>query len=199
MLTLSLARPLFLGRYFIFCLPPLILLAAAGLARLRPAWLLAASLAVMLLLSLRGTADYYREDFDLEREDSQGAVNYILDHSQPGDAILFHIAEARVPYEFFKTLRENSSARSGDHPPEIVYPNHGEGLDYRDFTGKPTPEFVKSLASRYSRLWVVLMDNGAPAHPDATTLMLNQLLGESFPRVERKDFTQVEVRLYSRP
>jgi mannosyltransferase len=199
MLTLSLARPLFLGRYFIFCLPPLILLAAAGLARLRPAWLLAAGLAVMLLLSVRGTADYYREDFDLEREDSQGAVNYILDHSQPGDAILFHIAEGRVPYEFFKTLRENSSLRTGDHPPEIVYPNHGERLDYRDFTGKPTPEFVKSLSGRYSRLWVVLVDNGGPAHPDASTLMLNQLLGESFPRVERKDFAQVEVRLYSRP
>jgi mannosyltransferase len=197
---LSLLRPIFLARYFIFCLPALVILAAAGLAKLRPPWLLAASVAAMLLLSFEGTFSYYDHDFDLDRDDSQAAVNYILDHGQPGDAILFHIAEARVPYEFFKSLhtpsQEPASAGKG---PEIVYPRHGDRLDYRDFTGKPTSDFVASLAGQNLRVWLVLMSNGNPGHPDATTLMLNQALGASFPRVESKQFPAVEVRVYTRP
>jgi mannosyltransferase len=196
--VLSLARPLFLGRYFIFCLPALVILAAAGLAKLTPRWLLGASLAAILLLSLQGTFSYYDHDFDLERDDSQAATNYILDHAQPGDAILFHIAEARVPYEFFKSLRGKSIADDAASGPQIVYPRHGERLDYRDFTGKPSNELVRSLTATYPRLWVVLMSNGAPAHPDATTLMLDQQLGNAFPRVDGKLFFQVEVRLYQR-
>jgi mannosyltransferase len=197
MLLLSLARPLFLGRYFVFCLPALVILAAAGLAKLRRGWLLAAALAVILLLSLRGTFSYYAHDFDLERDDSQAAANYILDHAQPGDAILFHIAEARVPYEFFKSIRASVSPGVTVNVPEIVYPRHGDRLDYRDFTGKPSSEFVQSVPGHHSRVWLVLMSNGTAGHPDPTTMMLNQSLGDSFPRVDYLKYPEVEVRLYS--
>jgi mannosyltransferase len=193
---LSLARPLFLGRYFIFCLPALVILAAAGLAKLRPAWLSAVALAAMLLLSLQGIFSYYDHDFDLERDGMEAATNYVLDRAQPGDAILFHIAEVRAPYEFFKSMRVTGAPITG---PEIIYPRHGDRLDYRDFTGKPCVEFVQSASAQYSRLWVVLMSNGTPGHPDSTTLMLDQTLGKSFSQIERVQFPQVEVRLYSRP
>ncbi len=192
----SLARPIFLGRYFIFCLPALVILAAAGIAKLERPWLIALTLVVMLALSLQGTFSYYDHDFDLERDDSKAAVNYILDRAQPGDAILFHIAEARVPYEFFKSLRASHGGGSG---PEIIYPRHADHLDYRDFTGKPTVEFLQSVPSHYARVWLVLMSNGISGHPDATTQLLNQTLNESFPHVEGEHFTQVEVRLYSKP
>ena len=198
-LLLSLARPLFLGRYFIFCLPALVILAAAGLARLRRPWLLGITLAAMLLLSLQGAFSYYNHDFDLDRDGSEAAANYVLDHAQPGDVILFHIAEARVPYEFFKSLRASRSAPDTAAGPEIIYPRHGDQLDYRDFTGKPTSELVRSLASHQSRMWLVLMSNASLGRPDATTLMLDQILGESFPRVDCVQFPQVEVRVFSRP
>ncbi len=197
-LLLSLARPLFLGRYFIFCLPPLVILAAAGLAKLRFTWLLGVVLGIMLLLSLQGTFSYYDHDFDLERDGSEAATNFILDHAQPGDAILFHIAEARVPYEFFKSLRAKASPTESPAGPEIIYPRHGDRLDYRDFSGKPSSAFVHSISDRYSRVWVVLMSNQANGHPDLTTLMLNRILGESFPSVEERQFPQVEVRVYSK-
>jgi hypothetical protein len=83
--------------------------------------------------------------------------------------------------------------------PEIVFPRHADHFDYRDVTGKPATEFVRSVADKYDRLWVVLMSNGAPDHPDVTTLMLYQTLGESFPRVEQAKFPHVEVRLYTKP
>jgi hypothetical protein len=123
-------------------------------------------------------------------------VSYILDHAKSGDALLFHIAEARVPYEFFRSIRagrESSENTMGG--PEIIYPRHGEQLDYRDFTGKPGRELVEA-ASGYSRLWLVLMSNETSGKPDATTTMLNQILGESLELVEVTRFSQVEVRLY---
>ena len=52
---LSFARPVFLPRYMIFCLPALLILVAAGLARLNR-WLLPPALVVVLLLSMQGTA-----------------------------------------------------------------------------------------------------------------------------------------------
>jgi len=195
---LSLARPVFLPRYFIFCLPALIILAAAGVASLRKTWMMAICLAAMILFSWQGTVSYYDHDFDLERDGSEAAANYIYDHAQPGDAILFHIAEARIPYAFFVSLRGTKDAQhKAANGPEIIFPRHGDHLDYRDVTGNPTSEFLRSVAGKYPRIWVVLMSNGGPGHPDATTLMLSQTFGESFPQIERLQFPQVEVRLYS--
>ncbi len=197
-LLLSLARPVFLGRYFVFCLPALIILAAAGLANLRSPWMAAICLSTILLASLQGTFSYYDHDFDLERDGSGAAANYIYDHAQSGDAILFHIAEGRVPYEFFGSLRADDSRNWRAQGPEIIFPRHGERLDYRDVTGKPGGEFLHSAALQYPRLWVVLMSNGSPGHPDATTLMLSQILGEAYPKTESIRFPQVEVRVYER-
>jgi mannosyltransferase len=199
-LLLSMVRPLFLARYFAFCLPALIILAAAGVASLRKPWMTGVCLAALLLGSLQGTLSYYDHDFDLERDGSEAAANYIYDLAQPGDAILFHIAEGRVPYEFADSLRRTTDAGSSAAPrPAIIFPRHGDHLDYRDVTGKPSSEFIHSVPEKYARVWVVLMSNGAPDHPDATTLMLNQAFAESFTHMQRIQFPQVEVRLYSKP
>jgi mannosyltransferase len=199
---LSLARPVFLGRYMIFCLPPLLILAAAGLARLRQSWMLAAALTLMLFLSLQGVSYIYGHDFDNERDGSAAASNFILDHAQSGDGVIFHIAEARVPYEFFRSTRasENTARPAFTRMlgPEILFPHHGPGLDYRDFTGKPTADFLRSVAPTHQRLWVFLIDNGPLGNPDPTTMMLTQTLPELFPNVKKWQFPRVEVRLYSK-
>jgi len=199
---LSFARPVFLGRYMIFCLPPLVILGAAGLARLRHPWTLAAVLALMLWFCLGGVFFVYGHDFDNERDASGAASTFILDHSQPGDAILFHIADTRIPYEFFRSLRagEDTASAKFSTPlgPEILFPRHGPGLDYRDFTGKPTADFVRTAASAHPRIWVMLMNNGSPEKPDPTTVMLTEVLPEMFPRIQRWQFAKVEVRLYTK-
>jgi mannosyltransferase len=199
---LSFARPVFLGRYLIFCLPAFVTLAAAGLARIRNLRLLSAALAGTLALAGQGVLFVYGHDFDNERDGSGAAANYVLDHAEPGDAILFHIAETRVPYEFFRSVRAGENTASPDFKvelgPEIVFPHHADGLDYRDFTGKPTADFLRTEPVRYRRVWVVLMNNGPVANPDPTTVMLSQILTESFPQMRRWQFPRVEVRLYSK-
>jgi mannosyltransferase len=198
-LLLSIARPVFLARYLIFCSPALIILAAAGLASLRETWMLGVCLAAMLLLSLQGTLSYYDHDFDLERDGGLAAADYVYDHARPGDAIFFHIAEGRVPYEFAASLRAKDATGGTATGPAVIFPRHGEQFDYRDVTGKPSREFLQSTARQYARVWVVLMSNGAPGHPDATTSMIEQSLEEFFPHLENVQFPQVEVRLYSKP
>jgi hypothetical protein len=202
-LLLSFARPVFLARYMIFCLPPLLILVASGLARLRQTWLLAAVLSGILLLSLQGVFFVYNHDFDNERDASGAATAFILDHSQPGDAVIFHIAETRVPYEFFRSVRAGENSASPDFTaplgPEIIFPHHAAGLDYRDFTGKPTVNFLNMATAEHSRVWVMLMNNETPAGPDPTTVILNRVLGQSLPELQKWQFPKVEVRLYSKP
>jgi len=82
--------------------------------------------------------------------------------------------------------------------PEIVFPYHGSVLDYRDFTGKPTPDLLRGRLPKYSRVWVILMNNGSPEKPDPTTIMLSQVVPQMFPRMERWPFAKVELRLYNR-
>jgi mannosyltransferase len=199
---LSFARPVFLARYMIFCLPPLLILAAAGLERLRQPWMLGTALAVMLFLSLQGVFFVYGHDFDSERDASESASNFILDQAKPGDAILFHIAETRIPYEFSRSLRagrDTASLTFTEHlGPDILFPHHGPGLDYRDFTGKPSPDLVRQAASAYPRLWLMLMNNGTDEKADSTTVMLTQALPQFFPKLQRWRFEKVEVRLYSK-
>ena len=200
---LSFARPVFLGRYMIFCLPALLILVAAGLGRLRPQWLLAAAPAGILLLCGQGVFFVYGHDFDDERDACGAATDFILDHTQPGDAVIFHIAGTRVPYEFFRSLRAGENTASprftAQFGPEIVFPYHGPGLDYRDFTGKPTADLLRTVAASHSRVWVVLMDNGVVGNPDPTTVMLTKILPGLFPKLQRWQFTRVELRLYSKP
>ncbi|MCU1298854.1 MAG: hypothetical protein JWO91_3132, partial [Acidobacteriaceae bacterium] len=105
---LSFARPLFLPRYFILCLPALLLLAASGLARVRSPWLMTPALLVFLALSVQGTRGYYQDDFDLERDNWRGASDYLLSQSQAGDALIFHVAMGRIPYEYYHSLRGSS-------------------------------------------------------------------------------------------
>lgn len=198
---LSFARPVFLARYMIFCLPAFLILAAAGIVRLKPWWLSSAAGVLVLVLSARGVSFVYAHDFDRERDAAGTASNFILDHSQAGDGIVFHIAGTRIPYECFRTWRAGENTASPDYHgqlgPEIVFPRHGEGLDSRDFTGKPTAELIHDAAGAHRRMWVMLMDNGTAENPDATTVMLSRVLAETLPRMYVWEFYRVEVRLYS--
>ena len=200
--VLSFARPVFLPRYMIFCLPPLLILVAAGLSRIRSAGFLAFSLWIVLILTAVPIPFFYHHDFDDERDASGAATDFILDHARPGDAILFHIAETRVPYEFFRSLRVGTNSASPlfteQVGPDILFPHHGPGLDYRDFTGKPTADFIRTSVPSYPRVWVMLMNNGPAGNPDPTTMMLSQILPEYFPKVRSWEAARVEIRLYSK-
>lgn len=198
---LSFLRPVFLPRFLIFCLPALIILVAAGIARLRKAWLTTPILVLTLSLAMYGISFVYSHDYDDQRDASGEAASFILDHSQPGDAIIFHIAEGRLPYEFIRSQRARENTASPKYTrqlgPDILFPHFGPGLDYSDFKAKPIPEILRSEFPNYSRLWVMYMYNQAGG-AGRTTTMFRSLIGQFFPRSECRDFWKVEVCLFTR-
>ena len=193
-LVFSLVRPVFLPRYLLTCVAPLVLLAAAGLARLRSRWLTAILLVVMLALSLRGTLAYYRADFDLGREDWRTATQFILNNSQAGDGILFHSAQARMPFENY------AGGQPARPQMEVIFPAYGGPgkLSYLDFLANAKNAPLATIPGRYPRVWLVLAHNQLKdGVPDPTTAALEQFLERTYTLAGDRDFQgKIEVRLY---
>jgi hypothetical protein len=150
---------------------------------------------------LQGIFFGYGHDFDDERDAAGAATDFILDHTRPEDAVIFYLPATRLPYEFFRSLRAGQNTASPSFTaqlgPEILFPRHGSGLDYRDFTGKPSADFLRAAPPGHPRVWVMLMNNQPAGGTDPTTGMITQIYSEAFPKVARWQFPRVEVRLYS--
>jgi mannosyltransferase len=193
-LALSLVKPLFVARYFIFCLPPLALLVACGISRLRSVWLMAPAFLLVLILSLQGTSGYYKQDLDIQRDDWRDAASYLLKQAQPGDALLFHVPMGRMPYEFYQSTLAPAAAT-----PVVLYPRHGDHLTFLDFVEKPNDAELQRLIPEHPRAWLVLTYAETQAgQPDARSAELTQLLSNSYPAVEKHDFPGIELLLYSK-
>ena len=191
---LSFARPLFLPRYFILCLPPLLLLAAAGLSRIRFPWLLVPALLIFIALSIQGTRGYYRHDFDLQRDNWRAASSYLLSQSKAGDALIFHVAMGRMPYEYYHSLHGVSPL-----DPVVIYPNHGKRITFLDFVEKPDYKKLASIIPDSPRVWLVLSHASEPAGLDATASTLIRILnGNNYQKVSAEDFSGLEVDLYTK-
>jgi len=189
-LGLSLVKPLFVPRYFIFCLPALLLLVARGVTRLRSTALIVPALLFVLILSLRGTVGYYKLDIDIQRDDWREATYYLLNHARPGDALLFHVPMGRMPYEFYHSAVGPA--------PVVLYPRHGDRLTFLDFVEKPNDVELERLLPQHPRAWLVLTYAETQSGlPDARTIELSKLLGNTYSTVEQHEFPGIEILLYS--
>jgi mannosyltransferase len=186
--AVSFARPLFLARYFVLCLPALNLLVAAGLARLRSLWLLTPALLFFAVLSLRGTVSYYEHDFDLLRDNWADASQFLLSNAHPGDAIVFDIAMGRMPYEYYRSLLNPRSAG-----PAVLYPNHGAQITFLDFVGKPDYAQLKHSISQYPRVWLVLSYVESPSGLEPNASSMVALLRAAYPGYEEYHFTGLDI------
>jgi uncharacterized membrane protein len=183
--AISALKPMFVTRYLLFCLPPFVLLVAAGISLVRPKWLLAAMVVVVAALSLRGVAGYYRTGFDPPEQDWRGAMHYLLSRAQPGDAVLFYHPLARLSYEYYRP-------RWPQYPgPVVVFPPRA---DARLLKGTP-PDFavLPRLPGQYARLWVV--QNWGP---DPFTRAMQAAFAGKYRKAEERDFSIIRVMLYQR-
>jgi hypothetical protein len=183
-------KPCLLPRYFVFTIPAFSLLAGAGIARLRPRWLIAPVLLLFAVWSMPPVYSYYQKDFDIGREDFRDVTHFILSQSQPGDAVLFHQPIGRMPYEYYRSMTPASAY------PVVAYPAYGHDLTFRDFYAKhASDDLIRSLPSQYRRVWIVFTYNELPTGADATTRLIEATLPQASLLVSRK-FPGVEVRLY---
>jgi hypothetical protein len=174
-LTFSLIKPVFLPRYLVMCMPAVVLLASSGLCRLRPRWMTILILAAMLGLSARGLQRYYRADFDIAREDWRGATQYLLSNSLPGDGVLFHSAQARLPFEYY------ADSQPGRRQINVLFPAYADKLSYRDFLANAKNAPLAEFSGRYQRIWLVLAHNQLKdGEPDLTTRNIEDVLGRRY-------------------
>ncbi len=193
-LLLSFVKPLFVLRYFISSLPALLLLAACGLARLRRPALILPAFLCLLVLSVRGTISTYQQDIDIQRDDWRDTTQYLLQHAQPGDALMFHVPMGRMPYEFYHSLSAPLSAA-----PVVLYPHHADHITFLDFVEKPDYPHLERLLPQHQRVWLVLNHaQSAAGLPDTRSLELSQMLGGFYPTAQRSSFPGVQIVLYSK-
>lgn len=89
LIGISLAHPIYLFRYVLYCIPPVALLAGIGLARIRLWAALPVGLAVVLL-SYPAQRD--ARTITAKADDLRALADILRAHEQPGDAVVFHHA-----------------------------------------------------------------------------------------------------------
>jgi uncharacterized membrane protein len=197
-LALSIARPVFLPRYFIFSMPALLLLAAGGLARVRSRWLFAVTLLIFVAIALRGTAAYYQERSSSPNQNWRAASQYLLSNARPGDAVLFHIAMGRLAYEYYRSLQTPLPAG-----PDVLYPHHGPQITFLDCVEKPDYAQLALAIPQHQRVWFVITSVNTPSGLDKTASALSTLISGAEPMPgpteDRRDFGGIQVVLYSKP
>src|SRR5947207_6075883 len=186
-IVISLWKPVLVDRYFIICLPPLVLLAAVGLSQVRPSWLSGVGLIVLLALSTRADFRYYAHPHNA---DWRGATAYVVSHALPKDGILFYPGSGRFGFDYY-VRRLNPEAQTW----QILFP---EPYDWTkkgtDAMRQPSDFMVRTIPKSYERVWLVLwhgrLINLEPMRQVQTILQAN------FSRTREQEFPGVKVLLY---
>ena len=140
----SYATPLYLYRYFLVCLPALVLLAAAGFARMRAAWLGIGLALLALALSVR-TVDGCRPDCKIRHDDWESAGAYVVANAAPGDGLIVFPEQVRTGLLAYLPEEDR---------PRLLYPARWE-LTGGASVGHDDLEPALRDAERSERIWLV--------------------------------------------
>jgi hypothetical protein len=186
-LAISLRWPAFEPRFLIFCLPPLVLLAADALTRVRSKVLFAAAVTIVLGLSLNGTYSYYRGRADAEHTDNwKDATRYILSQARAGDAVLFSYSEERLAFDEYQTQFHTTGSRIHEFPEQTDF----ELLTLRP--SRPSAELLSNIVAGYERVWVI-----SAFQPNPASRRAEAPLAASFREYSERSFGFVRADLYA--
>ncbi|MGA9966931.1 MAG: glycosyltransferase family 39 protein [Terriglobales bacterium] len=187
LLAISLRWPAFEPRFLIFCLPPLVLLAADALTRVRSKVLFAAAVTIVLGLSLNGTYSYYRGRADAEHTDNwRDATRYILSQARADDAVLFSYSEERLAFDEYQRQLHMSSSRIHEFPEQTDL----ELLTLRP--SRPSAELLSNIVAGYERVWVI-----SAFQPNPASRRAEAPLAASFREYSERSFGFVRADLYA--
>jgi len=162
-LLLEFWHPALEPRFLIGCVPPLILLTAQAVAKLRSRLLYVSTIFLLLILSASAIYSYGSARSDAEHADNwRDATRYILGHATRDAAVLFPYSEERLAFDVYRNQFSPDAT-----VPEFPDENTLELLTRRPT--RPSHELIGSIASRYQRVWVIsaFQDNGASRKVDA--------------------------------
>ena len=188
-LLVSIARPVFAPRYLMISLPAWVMLAASGIASLRPRFVTPLILAAIIWLGIEGIRSYYVIDFDIGRNDVRSATSYILSHSEPSDGIVFYTVSTRFPYDYYAAHSE------AENKPDIIWPGSNSKVGWRDFMGVPAASRVPQFTQGHNRMWIVT----TPMPPnDPKFAAFETAMTQNYKLKDSEDFPFVHVMLFAR-
>ena len=184
----SQVRPLFVDRYLIFILPPLVFLLALGMVRAP------GGIAVVAVL----TAGLALHSFHMDRpwiertmylEDIRTAARQVATEGRPDDALLFDPAWSRPGFEHFSRAmalspRDVALAPGGRHDDEVL-------------VSELKPAEIEARLQGVKRVWVVgYGQNGWAIAPEPAASVRAQHVGRDWVPTEYHSYGSFEVTLY---
>jgi 4-amino-4-deoxy-L-arabinose transferase-like glycosyltransferase len=149
-LAISLRWPVFEPRFLICCVPPLLLLVADAIIRIRSKVLFFATLMILLALSLSGLYSYYRGRADAEHTDDwRDATRYVLSQAEAGDAVLFSYSEERLAFDEYQRRFHLTG------PPIHEFPEETDLELLTLLPSRPSPELLDTIVAGHGRVWVI--------------------------------------------
>lgn len=190
MAAISIVKPVFGARYFLLVAPALILLVAAGVWAVPWRRAGATLLGLIVAVSLVSTAYFYPR---AAHDDFRAATAHVLDHAEPGDAIVFQPWFTRVTFTVYADRTPERREELIPLDPDAPW---GDWL----LTDQPpalTPERAEALIEGHDRVWVLERagTEDAPQAGDAAT-MIDALEGNGYRVVDERSFPGLEVTLY---
>jgi mannosyltransferase len=181
-----LVKPVFLARLFEWLAPLTMVLAALGIATLRPAWRLPA-LAIVLALSAWSVLSFYRSS----TEDWRGMLAGLQHEARPGDLVLAFPNEVQMPVAYYM--------KAG---PAVTYlpapfPARGLARRYTSNAGAPNiaqEDIPRLRALLWGRQRVWLIERRADLY-DPAGLVVKEL-GSDFRLLRKVEGNGANISLY---
>lgn len=187
LLAISLRWPAFEARFLIGCVPPLVLLVGAGLTAIRSKLLFAATLAIVVALSLSGTYLYLRGRADTEHTDDwRDATRFVLSQAGAGDAVLFPYSEERLAFDEYQRLLHVTNSFIHEFPEETEL----ELLTLRP--SRPSPELLDKIVAGYRRVWAI-----SAFQPNQASGGAEAMLSKHFRERQDRSFGFVRAELFA--
>ena len=186
-LAISLRWPVFEPRFLIGCVPPLVLLVADGVSRIRSQVLFSVALMILLALSLSALSSYYRGRADAEHTDDwRDATRDILSEAEPGDAVLFSYSEERLAFDEYQRQLHLTGPEIHEFPEQTDL----ELLTLRP--SRPSPELLDKIIAGYGRVWVI-----SAFQPNRASLQVEAALRAHFREHGDRSFGFVHADLFT--
>lgn len=190
MAAISIVKPVFGARYFLLIAPALILLVAAGVWAVPWRRAGVTLLGLIVAVSLVSTAYFYPR---AAHDDFRAATAYVLDHAEPGDAIVFQPWFTRVTFTVYADRTPERREELIPLDPDAPW---GDWL-LTDQPPELTPERAQALIEGHDRVWVLERagTEDAPQAGDAAT-MIDALEDNGYRAVDEQSFPGLDVTLY---
>jgi len=191
--------PVFVDRYLITGLAPLLLLVSIGLSKIIHRRLFLICLISICIFSFLSLTDWYtgNQYFTLgasnKKEDWRTAVAYICTDARANDSVTFYAYFVHIPYDYYAHT-SSECLRKHVHEIELASAPYWDGGG--GSLPAPNRALLKNLPTMTTRVWLVLSHGKDIPQQVIQRDLIQRLLAQNYVLVSMKQFEGVAVQLY---